>query len=127
MDHRADSYVRSEAALGRVVTGAVLLSACVALAGGALYLRSGADHTADFSAYRPQPQSLSAAGAIVSGALRLDPASLMQLGVFILVLTPVARVAFSLVLFALRRDRMYTVITLAVLTVLLAGLLGAVA
>jgi uncharacterized membrane protein len=49
----------------------------------------------------------------------LEPAALCQLGLLALLATPVARVAASVIGFALERDRLYTAITLAVLTILL--------
>jgi uncharacterized membrane protein len=49
---------------------------------------------------------------------------LIQLGLLLLIATPIARVAFSMVGFALERDRMYVVFTLIVLAVLLYSLLG---
>ena len=52
----------------------------------------------------------------------LEPAAIAQLGLIVLLATPVARVAASVVAFALERDRLYTAITLAVLGVLLASI-----
>jgi uncharacterized membrane protein len=49
---------------------------------------------------------------------------MIQLGLLLLIATPVARVAFSVVAFVLERDRMYVGITLLVLAVLLFSLLG---
>lgn len=43
-------------------------------------------------------------------------------GLLLLIATPVARVILTLVVFAIRRDRTYTWITLAVLAVLLYSL-----
>lgn len=53
----------------------------------------------------------------------LQPLALTQLGLLVLVATPVVRVGFSVIGFALERDRLYVAITLAVLAVLLASLL----
>ena len=50
-------------------------------------------------------------------------ASIVQLGVVLLIATPIARVAFTLVAFAIQRDRTYVIITLIVLGLLLYGLL----
>jgi uncharacterized membrane protein len=47
--------------------------------------------------------------------------------VLLLVATPVARVAFSIVGFALERDRLYVVITTIVLAILLYSLIAGVA
>jgi uncharacterized membrane protein len=52
-----------------------------------------------------------------------DPLALVALGLLILLLTPILRVAISIVIFALERDWLYTVITLIVLLILLVSLL----
>jgi uncharacterized membrane protein len=44
--------------------------------------------------------------------------SVVALGLIVLILTPILRVAVSIVLFALERDRAFVVITVAVLTIL---------
>ena len=49
---------------------------------------------------------------------------LIQLGLLMLISTPIARVAFSIVGFAMERDRMYVTFTLVVLLILLYSLLG---
>jgi uncharacterized membrane protein len=46
----------------------------------------------------------------------------VQLGVILLIATPVARVALTLVAFAVQRDRIYVALTAVVLIVLLYGL-----
>jgi len=48
-----------------------------------------------------------------------DPATIIQLGVLLLIATPVARVAFALVAFAIERDKLYVTVSLTVLVVLL--------
>jgi uncharacterized membrane protein len=53
----------------------------------------------------------------------LEPLAVCQLGLLVLLATPVARVAASVVGFALERDRLYAAITLAVLAILLASIL----
>jgi uncharacterized membrane protein len=50
--------------------------------------------------------------------------SVIELGIYLLVFTPILRVAVSVVLFLVEeRDRLYTVITFVVLVLTLAGLL----
>jgi uncharacterized membrane protein len=53
---------------------------------------------------------------------RLEPLAVSQLGLLVLLATPVARVAASVLGFALERDRLYAIITLAVLAVLLTSI-----
>lgn len=73
-------------------------------------------------------------GGSLPAAVSLPPASLADLihgrpigffsfGLFMLVLTPFARVAGSVVVFALQRDRRYATITATVLLVMVASLL----
>ena len=56
---------------------------------------------------------------IVHGAMELRPLELIQFGLLLLIATPVARVMFSVLGFALERDWMYVVITLLVLALLI--------
>jgi uncharacterized membrane protein len=59
----------------------------------------------------------------LSARLReLQPLAVVQLGLLVLIATPVVRVAVSVIGFALERDRLYVAITLAVLAILLASL-----
>lgn len=57
-----------------------------------------------------------------SRLVSIEPAAIVQLGLLTLLATPVARVAASVVGFALERDRLYTAITLAVLLILLTSI-----
>jgi uncharacterized membrane protein len=61
---------------------------------------------------------------VVNGIAHGRSESLIQLGLLMLMATPVARVALSVVAFALERDRTYVAITLVVLTGLVASLAG---
>jgi uncharacterized membrane protein len=58
-------------------------------------------------------------GTLFAGVAAANPSSVLQLGLIILLATPVARVALSVVLFAAERDKIYVAITLFVLTVLI--------
>ncbi|MGA2697281.1 MAG: DUF1634 domain-containing protein, partial [Terriglobales bacterium] len=55
---------------------------------------------------------------------KLEGKGIIQLGLLILIATPVARVAFSIWGFAAERDRMYVTFTVIVLSILLYSLLG---
>ncbi|MGA2876440.1 MAG: DUF1634 domain-containing protein, partial [Nitrososphaerales archaeon] len=54
-----------------------------------------------------------------SGLAQLKPFSVIQLGVIVLLATPVFRVFASLVLFAIEKDKPFVLITLFVFLVLL--------
>ena len=91
---------RMDEIIGHLLRVGVVLAAAVVAAGGAWYLASGG------------------AGG--------DPRArtLLWAGLLILVATPVARVGFSLVAFAIQRDRAFVAITLIVLAVLVYSLVG---
>ena len=65
-----------------------------------------------------------AAAVVLAGGL-LARRDIIQLGLILLIATPVARVAFSVVAFVLERDWLYVAITLIVLAVLGYGLIAA--
>ena len=62
--------------------------------------------------------------AVGTGLRELRPIAFAQAGLLVLIATPVVRVMASVVAFGLERDRLYTVITLAVLAILLVSLFG---
>lgn len=111
-----------EASLATLLTAGTALAAVVLCIGGAVYLSADSAKKLDFRTFES-----SAHGSVFSvfrDAFRLDGAALMQLGVVLLILTPVARVFFTLVAFLARRDWMYVVVTIIVLSVLIYGLVG---
>ncbi len=117
-DHRVEQII------GRLLQLGVLAAATVVILGGVpLLLRHGGD-VADFHRFRAEPSALRTVGGILHGAVALDPRAVVQLGLLLLIATPVARVALTLVAFLLQRDRLYVAITAFVLVLLLYGLLG---
>ncbi len=102
----------------------VVVSAVVVSAGGVYYLARHGHEYADHHTFHGEPSIDRVVGQIIAGAITLRPRSIIQLGLLLLIATPIARVAFSLVAFALERDRTYVVITAIVLTVLLYSLIS---
>ena len=116
---------RFERFLGRLLRSGVVLAGLVTLVGAALRLAARHAEPVHDATFHGEPAGLRQAGTIVAGALRGDATAIVQLGVLILVATPIARVAASVVSFALQRDLLYVAVTLVVLTLLLIGLLAA--
>jgi uncharacterized membrane protein len=106
---------RLEQIIGKLLWAGVSLAAAVVLAGGVWYLAVNGMATADYRSFHRQAGGLD------------GPQSLILAGLLILIATPVARVIFALVAFALEGDRMFVAISAVVLAVLLysiaAGLL----
>lgn len=113
-----------EVRLSKLLTIGTTTSAAVVLVGIAMYLWRHSGDRMDFSTFRLHADELNAPATILTKALALDAPAIMQLGVLLLVLTPIARVAFTLVMFMVRRDWMYVAIAAIVLVVLSLGLVG---
>jgi len=60
---------------------------------------------------------------LLNGIVSFAPFSWIELGVIILIATPVARVLISVFLFAAEKDRLYVLITAVVLALLLFSML----
>ena len=111
-----------EQVVGRLLQVGVLIAAAVVLVGGVLLLRQYGGAPAAFSVFRGEPAALRSIGGIVAAAPSLESTALVQLGLLLLILTPIVRVAFTLVAFALQGDRTFVVVTAIVLILLLVGL-----
>ena len=79
-----------------------------------------------FAEFHPRPQSITHGllGVFERDLRRHAPRDLINLGLMLLILTPVVRVAFSVVIYLYENDRLYTWFTLFVLAVLLLSLFG---
>jgi uncharacterized membrane protein len=116
-----------ERMVSRLLLTGVLLSGSVVLAGGIYFLVRHGSEPANYHRFASQPSIDRMLGKIVKGAVDLRARSVIQLGILLLIATPIARVAFSLVAFLLERDRLYVAITALVLAILLVSLItGAV-
>jgi uncharacterized membrane protein len=124
-ERRGWSDERVDALLGTLLRVGVLLSAAIVAAGGVLYLFKYGGTTPAYGDFRGEPADLRSVGGIVRAALELRGRGLIQLGLLVLIATPVARVAFSLFAFARQRDRTYVLVTAFVL-LLVASLTGVI-
>jgi len=115
---------RMERIIGNLLRLGVMLSTLLVFAGTALYLsRHAADHP-DFRTFHGEPRQLRGITGIAREAVALQGPGLIQLGLLVLIATPLARVAFSVFAFAAQRDRTYVVVTLIVLGILCFSLFG---
>jgi len=104
----------------------VMVSGSVVLAGGLYYLLRHGGERESFHMFHGTAAADRIVWQIVRGAIALRARSIIQLGLLLLVATPILRVAFSLVGFALERDRAYVLITSIVLAVLLYAMISGV-
>jgi len=117
--------MKVEQIVGWLLISGVLLSAAVVAAGGILFLVQHGSAAPQYHFFQGEPESLRGFGGIFDGAMHLESRAVIQLGLLLLIATPVARVIFTVFAFLIERDRTYVIITLIVLAVLLYSLLGA--
>ncbi len=113
-----------EVIIGTLLRVGVLLAASVVLIGGVVYLTRHGHEATKYSTFHGEPEDLKSISGIATGMAGFHGTAIIQFGLLLLIATPVARVAFSAVAFAMEGDSMYVVITLIVLAVLLYSLFG---
>ena len=115
---------RIELDVARLLRTGVLLSAFVVLIGAAIYLVRHGRSPVDFRAFRGEPANLRDFRGIAKAAFALQDRGIIQFGLLLLIATPVARVAFSVLGFAEEKDWMYVIFTLIVFSILVYSLVG---
>jgi uncharacterized membrane protein len=113
-----------ESIVANLLRAGVILAAAVVTLGGIIFLVRHGRSVPRYAAFTGEPFEMRTVSGIVQGVLGFRGRNIIQLGLLILIATPVARVAFSVIAFALEHDRLYVVITLIVLAVLLFSLAG---
>lgn len=116
--------------IGKLLRYGVMISCAITVFGGIIYLYQ--THGQSIEHYKPIPDDLPFPGVehylrelstIIPRVLSFDGAAIIQIGVCVLIATPVLRVAFSVIGFLIERDYMYVVITLIVLFIIVANML----
>ncbi|MFA6726879.1 MAG: DUF1634 domain-containing protein [Prevotella sp.] len=106
--------------IGNTLRIGVVTACTIALISGMYYLiRHGGEMVPDYTVFRKEPASFTSIHGIFGGLTSLAAKDWIQLGVLVLMLTPILRVALSLIDFAHQRDWLYVVITAIVFIVIL--------
>jgi uncharacterized membrane protein len=110
--------------VGNLLRAGVMLSALVVLTGAAVYLWRHGMEPADYRVFRGEPGDLRTMRGVLRDACSFRGRGIIQLGLLLLIATPVARVALTIVGFAAEPDRMYMGFASIVLVILLYSLFG---
>ena len=116
---------RLETVIGRLLQAGVLLAAAVVTIGAVAYLVHHHADRVDYRNFVAGGQGICTFPGIVRSAAHLESLGIIQIGLLLLIATPVARVGLAIAGFALERDRLYTVVSVVVLLILLASLMHA--
>jgi uncharacterized membrane protein len=115
---------RTELVIGILLQVGVLLAATVVVLGGIVFLARHGSSIPSYQVFQGEATNLRSISGALHSALAFQGQGIIQVGLLLLIATPVARVVFSIVAFALERDTLYVVITLIVLVVLIFSLAG---
>ncbi len=115
---------RIEQIVAVILRAGVMAAAAVVLAGGLCYLARHGTELPHYGVFRGEGSELTTVGGVISSAKGGSCRGIIQLGLLLLIATPVLRVLFTVAAFAIQRDRMYTLIALFVLGVLMFSLSG---
>ena len=116
-----DEQIQSN--LAKVMVAGTIMSAAIILAGLSWYLLANQGLKAGDHIFSGEPKYFENPVSMVKRAFNLEEVghrrSVIMIGVILLLISPVIRVAFALCGFALQKDRQYAIISLIVLLVLL--------
>ncbi|HEX8815659.1 MAG TPA: DUF1634 domain-containing protein [Terriglobales bacterium] len=115
---------RIENTVGRLLQIGVTSSAVVVIIGAMIYLARHGTDPVSYNIFHGEPADYRTFRGILHGVATWHGRGFIQLGLLMLIATPVARVAFSVWGFAEEKDHLYIAFTLVVLAVLLYSLFG---
>jgi uncharacterized membrane protein len=112
-----------ERTIGLLLRWGVTFSAAVVLLGAICLLHRHSHEPASFNTFQATAAVYRSIGGTAVAAAHFDCRAVIQLGLLFLIATPIARVGFSLVAFAVERDWIYVAVTSVVLAILVSSLL----
>jgi uncharacterized membrane protein len=110
--------------IGWILRGGVIVSMTIVVIGGIVFLWRHGHSTPDYHTFKKVPYFIDSSEGVFEGVLHGKGQAIVQLGIMVLIATPVMRVIFAVIAFALEKDRLYTLISLMVLLIILASMLS---
>ncbi|MBS1919087.1 MAG: DUF1634 domain-containing protein [Bacteroidetes bacterium] len=111
-----------EVTLGNLLRWGVMLSSIIVLIGGIIYLAHYGGTRPDYKTFHGLLEPYHSLATIFSGVKKLKGEAIIQLGVVILIATPVARIIFSIFGFIREKDILYIFIALIVLGIIVTSM-----
>ncbi|HLH33286.1 MAG TPA: DUF1634 domain-containing protein [Alloacidobacterium sp.] len=112
-----------EIAIGQLLRIGVFLAAAFVLVGGLLYLSQRRGPRPDYSTFHSVAAELRSPPGIIRQVATGNSNAIIQLGLLLLIATPVARVVLAALGFFAEKDWLYVAVSLIVLAVLMYSLL----
>ena len=117
-----------ETMIGNTLRWGVILSITVVIYGGIIYLVRHGNNIADYTVFKGKATDFTSNPAgIWSGVWQNKGRAIIQLGILLLIATPVTRVLLSAIGFRAERDHLYTAIALLVLAIIIFSMFAGMA
>lgn len=110
--------------IGWVLRLGVIISISIVFIGGVIYLYRHGHEVADHHTFTGVPEFIRTASGVIHGVFTLRGQAIIQTGIVLLIATPVLRIIFSTIGFALEKDKLYVFISLLVLAIIFASMLS---
>lgn len=114
-----------EQLLSNLLKYGVFLASAIVFIGGVLYLIRHGTEPANYQVFRGEPSEFRSPGGVWEAVLSGSRRGLIQLGLLVLIATPMIRVAISFLFFLRQRDFTYVIVTLLVMAGLVYSVIGA--
>ena len=108
--------------MGNLLRAGVVLSMTVVFIGGVIYLMGYGKLQADYSEFVMDEAGFFSLASIWAGMLEMNGKAIIQLGILLLIFTPISRVILAVFSFLLERDYLYVLIGLIILSIILFSL-----
>jgi len=113
-----------QSVIGWVLRLGVIVSMCIVFFGGVIYLYRHGHEVVDHHTFKGVPAFIQTFHGIFTNAFTLHGQAIIQMGIALLIATPILRVIFSTIGFALEKDKLYVFVSLLVLAIIFASMLS---
>lgn len=111
-----------EIIVGNLLRAGVIISSAIIVIGAIIYLwQSGHQHP-NYHKFEGMNNTFYSLSYVINGVSKLSGEHIIQLGVLVLIATPVARIVFSIIGFIKENDNLYIIITFLVLFIILGSI-----
>ena len=110
--------------IGKVLRTGMIVSISIVFFGGIFYVVRHGHSIPDYKKFNGIPAFMQHAGSLVVAATNFKGQAIIQLGIVLLIATPILRVICSTIGFALEKDYMYVGISLLVLLIIFSSMMG---
>lgn len=109
---------RVEIFIGNLLRTGVVTAASLVILGGIIHLFHRGMVLPNYKVFQAEPEELRHVRGIIKYVFSFHGRGLIQLGLLVLIATPIARVVLSVLVFLRQRDKIYVIVTCIVLAVL---------